>query len=444
MELLWELLYSANLFLFVFSLAVAPLYLTRYFKISGLNLLTIPLFIALPVVSLTTFSGPYFFLDGSLFNPYFQYALLVNNVHTLLSALTILVLVRQFDKAPALSHWVQKFVRSGGQAHPERMRAAAWLFLALFAFAFVLLTKSFGLLNWIADPRTGYQLHRTGAGQWYALSLTLLSVSLVLAATYARSTYTILAAAPLYLFLIYLLGSKSFIIGFAVFYVIILAIRRFRYLVPVAAVILGAGAVSAILTFVQSLGGFGIAQISTYSDYYVNAAMYYRDYLSGNLPLYHGQMSLSSLWSVIPRSLYPDKPYVYGQILIDEHYFPGSAAQTSTPAFATIEYFADFGWPQVIVSAVFNFSNVSSAFLLAVILPRLRTFDQRTGIAHSRFLTYTWLYMAAPFFLYYFDFPLNAILFLVIMGLINLTNRLHVTARQPEAEPGAGSALPTT
>ena len=437
-------LFCLNIAFFGLNLALAALYLTRRYRLGALNLLTIPIIVYTPLAFLTTFSGPYFFLDGSLFNPYFQYALLVNNVHTLLATLTSLVLVRQFERTPALARWVQKFVRSGGEAHPERMRSASWLFLALFAVSFVLLTHSFGLLNWIADPRTGYQLHRSGAGQWYALSLTLLSVSLVLAATYARSTYAILAAAPLYFVLIYLLGSKSFIISFAVFYVIILALRRFRYLAPVAAVILGAGAVSAILTFVQSLGGFGIAQISSYSDYYVNAAMYYRDYLNGSLPLFHGQMTLSSLWSLVPRSLYPGKPYVYGLILIDEHYFPGSAAQTSTPAFATIDYFADFGWPQVIVSAVFNFSNVSSAFLLAVILPRLRTFDQRTGIAHSRFLTYTWLYMAAPFFLYYFDFPLNAILFLVIMGLINLTNRLHVTARQPEAEPGAGSALPTT
>ena len=430
------LLYLLNI-VFFFAVAVFPaIYLTRLFRLGAVNLLTIPLAVGLPIGALTSFSGSYFFLEEGCFNPYFQYALLVNNVHTLAAGLTFVTLIRLFVTRRPLMRLTERFVISGGTARPERMRTAALLFLGLFVFSFLMLTKSFGLVHWLADPRSGYQYHRTGAGQWYALCLTFLGVSMVLATTYARSTFSVLKLAPLYLGLIFFLGSKSFIIGFTLYLVNILAIRRFRYLTPFALVILGAGAVSTISTFVQSLGGFGIQEISSYSDYFVNAAMYYKDYLNGVLPLYHGQVTLSSLWDLVPRSLYPDKPYVYGTILIDEHYFPGAAAQTSTPAFATVEYFADFGWPQVVLSAIFSVPTVISAFIFAVLLPRLQTLNQNTQTPHSLFLTYIFINAIAPYFLFYFDFPLNAILFLFVTGLINFVNKVRVTsARSEESTP---------
>ena len=430
-----------NITFFFFVTVFPVVYLTRYFRLGWVNLLTIPLAVGLPLSTLTSFTGPYFFLDGGLYNPYFQYALLVSNVHGLVAGLTLIVLIRLFVAWTPLRRLTDRFARSGGPAKPERMRAAAWVFLGVFAVSFVLLTRSFGLINWILDPRQGYQVHRAGAGQWYALCVSSLSVSMVLATTYARTTYRTIALAPLYLVLVFLLGSKSFIISFTLFLITILAIRRFKYLSPVAAVILSAGAASTISTFVQSLGGFGLQEISAYSDYYVNAAMYYRDYLSGKLPLFGGQVLLTSLWDLVPRSLYPGKPYVYGIILIDEYYFPGAAAQTSTPAFATVEFFSDFGWPQAVLSAIFSLPMIISAFLGSIVLPRLQSFNMNNGLPHSRFLTYTYLTMIAPYFLFYFDFPLNSILFLLFMGAINLTNKIRLAPggaeRAPEAAPSA-------
>ena len=214
----------------------------------------------------------------------------------------------------------------------------------------------------------------------------------------------------------------------------ILSLRRFKYLAPVAFVILGAGAISAIITFISSLGGFGLQEISSYSDYYVNAAMYYRDYLSGKVPLYHGQISLSSLWSVVPRSVYPGKPVVYGMGYIDELYFPGSVEGTSTPAFITVDYFADFGWLQTIMAAVFSPANVVSAFLYAALLPRLQVFNLNRRLPHSRFLLYLFLLINAPFFLAYFDSPLREVLFGLTMAVINLANKLRLAPPVAAAE----------
>lgn len=439
-------LYVLNIAAYFLVAVFAPIALTRSFRLGWVNFITIPLAIGVPIGALTSFSGPYFILEDGCFNPYFQYALLVSNVHGLVGGLMLLALIRLAVSRRPLVRLAERFVRSGGPAKPERMRAAALLFLALFALSFLMLTQSFGLVNWIADPRTGYQSHRAGAGQWYALCLTFLGVSLVLSTTYARSTYRMIALVPVYLALIYLLGSKSFIIAFTMYLINILAIRRFRYLTPVAIVILSAGAASTINTFIQSQKGFGLEQISSYSDYFVNAAMYYQDYLSGKIPLFHGQMLLTSLWDLVPRSVYPDKPYAYGTILIDEYYFPGAAAGTSTPAFATIDYFADFGWPQVIFSAILSVQTFLSAFVLSVLLPRLEAFNLNNRVPHTRFLAYIYIFTLTPFFLYYFDFPLNTLLLLVIMGLINLMNRLRVAVPEAGAETraGAGTTQPTT
>ena len=428
-----NLLYVLNILAFFAVAIFPPVYLTRQFRLGGVNLLTIPLAIGLPIGALTSFSGPYFFLENGCFNPYFQYALLVNNVHTLLGGLTLVVLIRLAVTQRPLIRLAERIVRSGGPAKPERMRASAVVFLALYAASFVMLTKSFGLVHWLADPRSGYQYHRTGAGQWYALSLTFLGVSMVLATAYARTTARALALSPLYLGLIFLLGSKSFIIGFTLYLINILAIRRFKYLAPFAIVILGAGAISTISTFIQSLGGFGLQEISSYSDYFVNAAMYYRDYLNGTYPLYHGQVTLSSLWDLIPRSAYSGKLYVYGEVLIDEHYFPGAAAGTSTPAFATVEYFADFGWLQVIFSAIVSVPTFIAAGILSLVLPRLATLNLDNHIPHFRFLTYLFILLVAPYFLFYFEFPLDILLGLFVMGTINFVNKVRFAAPQPEA-----------
>lgn len=423
------LLYVLNILLFFFTGIFSAVYLSRRFRLGAVNLLTIPLSIGLPIGALTTFSGPYFFLEDGCFNPYFQYALLVNNVHSLISGLTVIVLIRLAVTWRPLIRLGERIANSGGPAKPERMRTAAVVFLVLYAFSFLMLTKSFGLVHWLADPRSGYQYHRTGAGQWYALSLSFLCVSMVLATTYARTTVRALALAPVYLGLIFLLGSKSFIIGFTLYLINILAIRKFKYLTPFAIVILGAGAVSTISTFIQSLGGFGIQEISSYSDYFVNAAMYYRDYLSGAYPLYHGQVALTSLWDLVPRSAYPGKPYVYGDILVDEHYFPGAAAQTSTPAFATVAYFSDFGWLQVIFTSIVDVPQFVGAGILSLVLPRLAALNLNAQIPHSRFLSYVFILVVAPYFLYYFEFPLNTFLFLFVMGTINFVSKVRVAPR---------------
>lgn len=427
------LLYWINIALYFVVPLLFPVYVTRRFRIGWLNPVVIPLLASLPLVIVTTLSGPFFFLEDGLYDPYFQYALLVSNVHALAGLVSLVLLLRLFLGQPALAGFVERLTRSGGPARPDRMRLAAWLFFGLYALSFLLLTRDTGLVAWILDPRTNYQLHRTGVGQWYALCITFLSTSLVLATVYARSTHTILLLALPFVVAVFLLGQKSLVVAFAIYLLIILAVRRYRYLKPVAFLVLGGAAALVGSLLAASFGSVGLDQISQYSDYFVNAAHYYAQYLGGQLPLFGGQITLSGLWGLAPRALFPDKPHVYGTILVTEHFFPGAADATYTPAFATVDYFADFGWPQTVLSGLLDAGNVVTAFLYALVLPRLDSLNLAAGRSHHRVLFYAFLWLAAPSYLLFFDFPNNFILFGLIAALINLVNRVRVA--RPAAAP---------
>ena len=72
--------------------------------------------------------------------------------------------------------------------------------------------------------------------------------------------------------------------------------------------------------------------------------MYFKEYYSGKISLFYGQIYFSDFCTLIPRGLFPNKPYVYVITLVNEYFFPGAAAETNTPAFGCpISYFADFG-----------------------------------------------------------------------------------------------------
>jgi len=427
-----------NMILYCGVTLILPIVLMRYFKLGWANLLLLPVLVALPITLVITFSGPLFFLEGGWFNVYFQYALLVENVHSILIAVTTIYLVQFLHTRRPGIRIVERLMRQGVTVRPERMRLAAALFFGLFLISFVLLAQpTYGVINWILNPRTGYQYYRTGAGQWYAFCLLFLSVSVVLATTYARSAYTAIAVMPIYMAGVYLLGAKGFIILFVAYLIVILAIRQFRYFKPFALVVVAAGALLIASNFVSALGGYGIDEISQYSDYFVNAAKYYEAFLNGSLPLFHGEVFLSSFWSLVPRALYPGKPYVYGVIKVIDAFYPGQAEQTSTPAFATVDYFADFGWFGVLLSGIFSPANFMNALLYAMVLPRISTFNLRNRIPHRMLMLFAYILTVAPAFLVYFTFPMNIVISILVIKLIDVSNRMRLS--HAVFEPGGRS-----
>jgi hypothetical protein len=120
-----------------------------------------------------------------------------------------------------------------------------------------------------------------------------------------------------------------------------------------------------------------LASVFEYFDYYKNAAMYYTDYLRGQTSFFWGEIAWTSYASYIPRGFWPDKPVVYGILLVNEIYYPGQAELTNTPAFGgAVEYFADFGVPGVALSGLFSSISVMTA-LAGYVLFKNRNADVR-------------------------------------------------------------------
>ncbi|HLI49174.1 MAG TPA: hypothetical protein VKV18_10855 [Chthonomonas sp.] len=421
------LLYMLNLLLWLGLLILPPLYFTFYFRLNRINLLTIYAFFTIPPQIVTTLTGPLFLLRGGLFNPYFQYALIVQNVHDSLTFAALIFFVHIFSHQRMrdfLESWLHL---ENHPARPGRMRLAADIFYGLFLVCFVLLARhDYGVIPWILNPRMGYQFHRTGAGEWYALCITFLALATVLGTIYTSSLTAFFTRLPLYLFGVYLLGSKGYIISYTAYLLSVLAIRRFRYLGVTFVLLTSVSLLLFVYNFTSSMHGLNLMKIATYSDYFVNDAMYYQRYLNGQIPLYHGEIFFSSFWRIVPRALYPNKPYSYGIILIDDIFYPGEAQKGFTPAFASVPYFADFGWIGVVLSGLLNPATVLIAFLYTIVFPRINTLNLRQGYQHPRVLLYALLIVAAPAFLAFFDFPLDALFFGFIVLVIEIICKLKI------------------
>lgn len=87
-----------------------------------------------------------------------------------------------------------------------------------------------------------------------------------------------------------------------------------------------------------------------YYDYFDNAVRYVGR--SENFGPNFGGTLLSSLWEYVPRRVWPAKPFVYGSVVVNEHFFPGAAEVGYTPGYLPwIPYHLDFGVTGVAVGA---------------------------------------------------------------------------------------------
>jgi hypothetical protein len=168
-------------------------------------------------------------------------------------------------------------------------------------------------------------------------------------------------------------------------------------------------------------GYSNVLDIIHYFDYYYNSTLYFTEYLNNHLNLFHGKIFLTGLWGLIPRMLFPNKPYVYGITLINEVFYPGAAAETHTPAFGgPIAAFADFGIFGVIVSSLFNINTVIRTFCYYLIFSKYNI----QQIKKSVFLILIFSYVIAPGFLSYFQFPTTTIIIVLFLYMVEYISKL--------------------
>ena len=205
---------------------------------------------------------------------------------------------------------------------------------------------------WLINPRMAYLGGRAGSGHWYVLSQTCLLLAYLGWLYYGRvrDRLVLLIGTAVCLWAMAYFGSKAAMVG------VIMAggiyfnffVRNFTW----GEIALAAGlGVPMVLISPWLQGNFeSLKETLQYYDYFDNAARYVGRTESFG-PNYGGTF-LSSLWEYVPRRLWPGKPFVYGSIVVNEHFYPGAAEVGYTPGYLPwIPYHLDFGAMGVAVGA---------------------------------------------------------------------------------------------
>ncbi len=402
MDAFYDALFALNL---LYNFALEPLFLLFFARLLGvayLNPYSITVFALLPVRLLWLLAGPsVHFTDGVLDQTY-QYLILLENLHFTLRTAVAGLLVFYLSRDDVLGRFVDRFhfqPLSG-----ERLRLCALLFFGVFILAFVVTASwSFGLLNWLMSPRTGYQLHRSGAGPFYAIAVSMIAVSYILALLAANSQKRIIVTWLVFLPFVFLLGSKGYLVLYTVTAFAFMLIYGFKIRISTVA---AAGLVMSTAVLLN-FGSADLVDIFLYFDYYSNSAYFVRAYQNGLTDLFYGEISSTEIIGAVPRALWPGKPFVYGATLLNEIFYPGMAAAGHTPAFGgPILAYADFGVAGVVLHGLTDWSYLGTVMMAFMLLTRLRDRGPAFVRTHHFYIFLT-LMMLAPGYLNFFQFPLN-------------------------------------
>lgn len=414
-----------NIF-FIFALSLAkPIYVSRKLGLDYVNPITIISVSYLPILSMQILGGPAYILDDGISNVWFNLALVMQALSLSIEFLVVVIFLNILIKTPVVSNTINNLLIPRFIPKKGRM---IFLSLALYFLAFFFLAlvaqHSFGVLNWIRDPRAGYMLGRSGAGQYYAFAILFLTVGYVIGTFFSRRTSSLF----LYFFVAEIFGwfsaSKGIILSFAVYFLIVVKIKAPWYFNRILILIIP------ILTLLvlSAFGSVELQDIFEYFDYYPNSAMFYQSYFRGDLRLFMGDIFLTDFWGYLPRSLFPDKPYVYGTLLLNEYFFPGAAELGHTPAFGgPVSAFADFGLVGVIFSALFCGSQLVWVFANYVIF-----FKNKTLNNDSRMLV-CFLVNFAPVLFIYFQTIWSLILFFILIFILKFVNGVVVARERKES-----------
>lgn len=407
---------------FALLLLFWPLWFSkRYLDLPALNPLSIVMLMNLPVQVMKLLGGPLALIEDGLFDAGYQFAVAMGNIYTVAQVLGSIFFLRVFTifRVDRNLPFRRILLRS------RDLSRAAWFFVLVYCCAFYFLASgSFGLSNWIMNPREGYQSYRMGQGHWYALAMSALGASMLLSFLSKPRPGSIMLRIPFFFAMGYLLGTKGILLQTFIFVLVFLWFIGWRHLSRL--LLFGAPVVFAAMLlnlYLALADTFDLQAVVEYFDYYKNAADYYSAVLSGEIPLYFGEISLSSLWSYVPRGFWPEKPYVYGITIINEIFFPGAAEMTNTPAFGgAVEQYADFGVVGVVLFGFFGSFSVITGLFAYLTFKRPGVDLERITLASVLLL----LVQFAPGFGAFFP---GALYLIVLLGVLFAVSVLSVRRR---------------
>ncbi|MFO1021014.1 MAG: O-antigen polymerase [Planctomycetales bacterium] len=233
-------------------------------------------------------------------------------------------------------------------ALPAEGRRSRWFAVGLLvcwiALYLLLICDSPLGWDWLLHSRTAYQFGRAGVGHWFVLSQAALFLGYLawLCDRQVKSIWKIVLATLICTGGFVLFGSKNGVVG-----ALISGGLYYHYFVrPIPQrwlVMAGCAALPLVIISPWLQGSFNsLKQTMRYYDYFDNTAMYleHQEVIGRKW----GGAMLSSFWEYVPRGFYPAKPFIHGQLSINEYFWPGLTALGHTPAFLPwIVYYLDLG-----------------------------------------------------------------------------------------------------
>lgn len=356
-----EILYSINILISILVIFLPAWYSNKYLRLPIFNPISLILVVFFPFQIMKIIVGPYYTIEGGLFNLGYQYALLMNNLFYSFELISIITLFSIFKNLKIENFYIFNNLNTSS----KNIKFNMWIYLLIYIILMVeLMNSEYGILNWLMNPREGYQNFRAGHGFIFALALSALSMSLICSFLSSPNINSVLIRSIPFMVMAYFFGSKTVLLSFFSANLIFLWFLKWRKLELMVVLITPVVFSIVLWNFYLAIGdSLSIVSIIDYFDYYKNASIYYSDMINEKISLFYGDIFISSFWSYVPRSFYPEKPYIYGMLHINEIYYPGYAELGHTPAFGgAVEQFADFGVAGVIFFGLLN----TNAFLFAL------------------------------------------------------------------------------
>ena len=374
------------------------------------NPITIFFWLKLPIDIFKIIIGPIFIIQNIAEYYYVGLAVLLASLSEILELFLLWILTPISNKLKLNLNFKEYLVKK------INYNFLSYFFFILFMINFYLLaSKEFGLINWLLNPREGYQLFRMGSGQYWAFSVTFLSLSfsfiMLKKITFLKRTIILLFFA----YCAFLLGSKGMLIEYLVFFMLVLWLYKDKHIIKIIFIAGPIIIIGLLYNFYTTVSELNFDSLASYFTYFTNSGMYLKEYLNNKIKLYNGEIFLTDFWSLVPRSIYPNKPFAYGIVLINEYFFPGAAEQTNTPAFGgPIAYFADFGFFGVIFFTLCNPILLIKSILYLKLLKNIKL----DSVVNNNLYFLLFILFYSPYLFMLITFPLNLILMFIILIII--------------------------
>jgi oligosaccharide repeat unit polymerase len=235
---------------------------------------------------------------------------------------------------------------------------SAFMIITFMAVNFIMLAKvGGGGEKWFLSPRDAYIENKFGAGNFYLFWVWSISLFMIYI-LYTRkptSLRELLKISPYVLFCLaisYFTGSKQNIL--IIVLIIIFYYSHFIKQIKLSKFALIGVSLLSLFLAIQLIQGTtnNIFGALAYFDYFQKTIDFVGNYDKVGPKL--GESFLSSFWGYIPRFIDPDKPVIYGQLMIQEALYPGAADQGYYPAFSSWSFlYLDFEWVGVMLSGLF-------------------------------------------------------------------------------------------